>query len=223
MPEEPHTPTAPIFPLNTVLFPKMPLALQIFEERYKAMLADIRDTDSRFIVALIREGQEVGGPAEPYTVACLAEITHLQPLPDDKFFLVAIGLSRVRILSIDATDKPYLVGTYEPLPEEMGDISPTTVDRASNLFLQYAQYLMDATGEHTDNMILPADPDLLSCVIATALQIGSAERQRLLEKSSTQQRLQAELDLLLFELPLMRALVNAPKPPDMGDGRFSSN
>ena len=30
----------PLFPLNTVLFPGMPLPLHIFEERYKEMIAD---------------------------------------------------------------------------------------------------------------------------------------------------------------------------------------
>ena len=35
----------PLFPLNTVLFPGMPLPLHIFEERYKEMIAHcLRET-----------------------------------------------------------------------------------------------------------------------------------------------------------------------------------
>ena len=31
----------PVFPLGSVLFPSMPLALRVFEERYLAMLASV--------------------------------------------------------------------------------------------------------------------------------------------------------------------------------------
>ena len=31
----------PLFPLHTVLFPHLPLPLHIFEERYRAMAADL--------------------------------------------------------------------------------------------------------------------------------------------------------------------------------------
>ena len=31
----------PMFPLGSVLFPSMPLALRVFEERYLAMLASV--------------------------------------------------------------------------------------------------------------------------------------------------------------------------------------
>jgi Lon protease-like protein len=31
----------PVFPLHTVLFPHLPLPLHVFEERYRAMAADL--------------------------------------------------------------------------------------------------------------------------------------------------------------------------------------
>ena len=33
----------PLFPLNTVLFPGMPLSLRVFEERYKQMINECRE------------------------------------------------------------------------------------------------------------------------------------------------------------------------------------
>ena len=51
----------PLFPLRTVLFPGMPLPLQIFEERYKAMTRELLDRGGEFGVLLIRQGSEVGG------------------------------------------------------------------------------------------------------------------------------------------------------------------
>ena len=51
----------PLFPLNTVLFPGMPLSLHIFEERYKLMIKHCLDEECPFGVLLIREGKEVDG------------------------------------------------------------------------------------------------------------------------------------------------------------------
>src|SRR6266567_3382730 len=101
----------PIFPLSTVLFPSMPLPLHVFEERYRTMVEDLRRGDNRFCVALIREGPEVGGYAEPHEVACLAELVHVQALQDGRFFIVAVGIERVKILSTDRAAKPYLTGS----------------------------------------------------------------------------------------------------------------
>ena len=64
-----------IFPLNTVLFPDVALPLQIFEERYKIMLQDCLDSDSRFGIVLIKAGAEVGEPAIPHSVGTMASLT----------------------------------------------------------------------------------------------------------------------------------------------------
>ena len=58
----------PLFPLNLVLFPGMPLPLHIFEERYKAMIGDCMRYNTPFGVSLIRSGQEVGEAADPHPI-----------------------------------------------------------------------------------------------------------------------------------------------------------
>jgi Lon protease-like protein len=52
----------PLFPLNTVLFPGMPLTLHIFEDRYKRMIRTCLKTRQPFGVVLVRHGQEAFGP-----------------------------------------------------------------------------------------------------------------------------------------------------------------
>ncbi|WP_156723934.1 LON peptidase substrate-binding domain-containing protein [Streptomyces apocyni] len=61
----------PLFPLNTVLFPGLVLPLNVFEERYRAMMRDLlkaapddSDEPRRFAVVAIRDGLEVA-PAAP--------------------------------------------------------------------------------------------------------------------------------------------------------------
>ena len=53
----------PLFPLNSVLFPGLVLPLNIFEERYRAMMRELLKTPEedprRFAVVAIRDGHEV--------------------------------------------------------------------------------------------------------------------------------------------------------------------
>jgi uncharacterized protein len=223
MAEKSATFTAPVFPLSNVLLPHMTLPLHIFEERYRTLIADIRHTGGRFCVALISEGEEVGEPAEPFSTACLAEIIHLQPLAEGRFFLIASGIERVRILSTDTESTPYLQGVVELWPDADVAVPPHMVARAAALFTQYARYLATLTGQQALDEDIPDDPVLLSYVIAAGLQIDPTDRQRLLELPGPVERLQAEVDVLQIELPLMRAVATAPRPPEIGDGRFSAN
>ncbi|MFD1831971.1 LON peptidase substrate-binding domain-containing protein [Streptomyces desertarenae] len=57
----------PIFPLNTVLFPGLVLPLNVFEQRYRALVRDLlkipEDAPRRFGVVAIRDGREVAPTA----------------------------------------------------------------------------------------------------------------------------------------------------------------
>lgn len=65
----------PLFPLNTVLFPGLVLPLNVFEERYRAMMRELLKSDEdeprRFVVVAIRDGREIAPTATgmPDTVA----------------------------------------------------------------------------------------------------------------------------------------------------------
>ncbi|MCI4043076.1 LON peptidase substrate-binding domain-containing protein [Streptomyces sp. TRM75563] len=65
----------PLFPLNAVLFPGLVLPLNVFEERYRAMMRELLKSDEdeprRFVVVAIRDGREIAPTATgmPDTVA----------------------------------------------------------------------------------------------------------------------------------------------------------
>ena len=87
-----------IFPLNTVLFPGGTLPLKIFEQRYMEMTkACIRD-EQPFGICLIKEGREVGTPAVPQDIGCLARITQWDMPQLGVFHLVVEGVQRFRIV-----------------------------------------------------------------------------------------------------------------------------
>ncbi len=88
----------PLFPLNAVLFPGGRLPLRIFEQRYMDMAKACLRDGSPFGVCLIREGREVGAPATPVEVGCLARIGHWDMPQLGVLQITALGAQRFRIV-----------------------------------------------------------------------------------------------------------------------------
>ena len=108
---------APLFPLNTVLFPGGPLPLRIFETRYIDMVRDCVRSDSPFGVLLIREGSETE-TATTHTVGTLARITDWYQGSDGLLGVTAIGEQRFRLLQSERLPSGLNVGEIEILPDE---------------------------------------------------------------------------------------------------------
>ena len=109
--------TVPIFPLQTVLFPATRLPLRIFETRYMDMAKECLKAKRPFGICLIREGQEVGAPAVPENVGCLARIAECDMEELGILKVVAEGLERFRIVSSEVVRSGLIVGEierYEP-------------------------------------------------------------------------------------------------------------
>jgi Lon protease-like protein len=186
----------PLFPLGAVvLFPGMPLPLRIFEERYKLMLSDIRQTDSSFGVVLIREGVEVGEPAVPHQVGTVARIRELGPEEAGQIQLVAVGEQRFRVQET-LRERPYIIARVEIYENETADVRPDLVDRAGAAFREYVQTAMGLHGGWSEKVELPSDPMQLSYFIGGALNAEPHLRQRLLEAADCAERLEGELELL---------------------------
>lgn len=102
-----------IFPLGTVLFPGGTLPLKIFEQRYIEMTKACIKDERPFGVCLIREGREVGEPAVPETVGCLATIERWDMPQLGLFHLIARGGERFRLLDTHAAKNGLLSGSIE--------------------------------------------------------------------------------------------------------------
>lgn len=190
----------PLFPLGTVLFPHMPLALHIFEERYRKMMHDCREAGTSFGVIAIREGREVGPRAVPWSVGTLAQIRDVETLPDGRYNLVVVGASRFRVDAFSRS-RPYLCGTIHYLQD--GAASPDdAASLARTLTSQFRRYVeaMRPGGEAIDAEIeLPEEPELLSYLVSAAVKVDVARRQELLEMDRTEDRLRACIALLRRE------------------------
>ncbi len=202
----------PLFPLNTVLFPGMPLQLHIFEERYKLMIADCMRNHSTFGVVRIKSGRESFGPlAEPYRVGCKAKITKIEKLNDGKMNLKTTGLERFKIISYFA-DKPYLNAEVETFPIrsfETEQVSRNNL-KIKDYVHQYIKLLAQLENIEAVNQQLPLEPEKIAYFSAYILNVGSDEKQKLLEQPTIQ-----DLQNLLFllfrkEISLLKALHSTP-------------
>jgi Lon protease-like protein len=110
--------SVPLFPLQTVLFPGSLLPLRIFEARYMDMAKDCLKTGNPFGVCLIREGEEVGAPAVPEPVGCLARIADCDMEELGILKVRAEGLERFRIVDSRVGANGLIVGEIESLHPE---------------------------------------------------------------------------------------------------------
>ena len=189
----------PLFPLNVVMFPNTSIPLQIFEERYKQMLKDCLDGDSRFGVTLIKEGAEVGDPATPHSVGTVADIVHVNRVSGDRFFISIFGSERFEIVEI-SQQRPYLAADVRLLADEVEvDVPPTEMAQIRKAATEHVRLRYGLNGGWVRESRLPTDPLDLSYFIGGMLQASLQEKQALLEEHSTSRRLEAELDLLRRE------------------------
>jgi Lon protease-like protein len=213
----------PLFPLNTVLFPGMPLPLRIFEERYKRMIRFCLEKNRPFGVVLIRHGREALGPlAEPYEIGCTARIVEVQPLAEGQMNIITLGENRFRILSTTSHDD-YLVGKVElyPLEEATPARMSSQARRLLPLVKQYMQILSEASETDLEPDKLPADPLVLAYLAAVLVQIPPEEKQALLTEQRAIDLLDNMEKIYRREVVMLQVIMDHGRRQDPGP--FSTN
>lgn len=202
----------PIFPLNTVLFPGMPLHLHIFESRYKLMINQLMNQEPEFGVVLIRRGVEALGPlAEPYSVGTRARIIKVDTLKDGCFNITIVGEQRFVIKST-SNDQPYLTAEVEDFPIDFK--RPLDVyRRIRHLRNQVHFYLhtinkLDDMEIDFDQIEMPDDPFTLIFLAASLLQIPAHEKQPTLNAESALEICQHVERLYRRENAVLRKLIH---------------
>jgi uncharacterized protein len=108
----------PIFPLGTVLFPGGLLPLRVFEARYMDMTRDCLKRDQPFGVCLIRDGAEVGAPAVPEGIGCMATILEWDMQQQGILNIKTRGGQRFRILERRIGAQGLTSAEVELIPQE---------------------------------------------------------------------------------------------------------
>jgi uncharacterized protein len=176
----------PIFPLGTVLFPDARLPLRIFEVRYMDMAKQCLKDGSPFGVCLIREGSEVGAPAVPEEIGCLAGIADCDMEELGILKVVARGLERFRILERETTRQGLIVGAIEPLhPEASVAEAPGLAECAAFL----AKVIAGIGAERFSEPLRYDDATWVGFRLAEILPLRNDVKQKLLELTDATMRL----------------------------------
>ena len=110
----------PLFPLQVVVFPRTPLPLHIFEDRYKEMVGNAIRENSEFGMVLVK-GEGIVNAGCTVTVE---KVVHMHP--DGRLDILTRGQRRFEIRSLDE-EKDYLQAQvnffddddFAPVPAEL--------------------------------------------------------------------------------------------------------
>ena len=181
-----------LFPLNVVLFPGGRLPLRIFEQRYMEMAkACLRDS-APFGVCLIREGAEVGRPATPVDIGCLARIAEWDMPQLGLLQVIARGEARFRILERRVQADGLARASVELLAEEPDAEIPPNCARCVRLLerLIEQQAALFETPHRLDSS------SWVSLRLAEVLPLDLTIKQELLELDDARARLERLNSLL---------------------------
>lgn len=179
-----------MFPLGSVLFPGAVLPLQVFEPRYRELIADVRTAESRFGVVLIERGPEVGGGDLRTSVGTMAEIVRMGEAEDGRILVVAVGQDRIRVVRW-FEDDPYPLAAIESFPDtECNGRLGGAVERAlgTRRRLVALAVEMGVAGQSLD-FDPPDDPLQASWSLCAAAPVGPFDQQVLLEAPSGVERM----------------------------------
>jgi hypothetical protein len=177
----------PLFPLQTVLFPGGRLPLRIFERRYMDMAKACLRDGSPFGVCLIREGREVGEPALPEAVGCVARIVEWDMPQLGLLQVVARGERRLRIRARRVQADGLALAGAELLDEERD----APLDPQADLCARVLRRMVDAAPAGLVELPPRYDSSAwVSARLAELLPLSLASKQRLLEMDDARDRLE---------------------------------
>ena len=189
--------TIPLFPLEVVLMPAMPLPLHIFEERYKLMIGECLEQKREFGVVYQKKG-------DMKQVGCTARIVQvLRRFDDGRLDIMTQGVNRFKIQSINE-ERPYLqakVEYFDDLAEERNKETDRLIRQGIKLLKQW-DLLTDKTRDYL--AITALDHKTISFLFSYSDGFTPDEKQKFLEITSTKERISQSVKSLNKMVELKR-------------------
>ncbi len=185
----------PMFPLGSVLFPGMPTALRVFEERYIVMLSTILgDEPPEFGIVLIERGSEVGGGEHRFQIGTVAQVTRVET-SEGFIGLIAQGERRIEVLNwLD--DDPFPQADVRNVDElEWSEEQRPLLDRAEQLVRRTISRASEFVELQWPADIELSDDPVQACwQLAGISPLGPFDQVRLLRSTSVVELLSAIIE-----------------------------
>jgi len=180
----------PLFPLQSVLFPRGRLPLQIFEARYIDLVKRALQTDTGFGVCLLKEGHESSGAGFTQTgvkqtvhrIGTYARIVDWDALPNGLLGITAEGIHKFSVQDCWVQDDQLLMAKVEFSESDFSDQDEIAVDQPDESLVQLLQQLMEHPAiEHLKLTVNYANLREIGWRLSELLPIPAERRQELLE------------------------------------------
>jgi len=198
----------PLFPLPLVLLPNEVLPLHIFEPRYRQMLSDIELRRNLFGVTFFEQAGDFPDRPGVGTIGCAAEVRETNTLPDGRSNIITSGVIRYRLLEYLEDGSPYLCGSIEFFEdeEESAELVDPVADEVFDLFERIAKAAFKLSGNRGSFPEIPrAEPEQLSFLVTAAFNLDNDIKYKMLEMTSTSERLTNLRTILLQAVDKMEA------------------
>jgi Lon protease-like protein len=172
-----------LFPLGIVLLPTERVPLHIFEPRYRELIGECIESDGEFGLLYADEH----GVRDVGTRARVAGV--LERFDDGRLNVVVEGGERFRVEEL-TRGRSFLTAVVSNVDDAPGEVNPETAAQAAGAFRALAA-LAGAEPEEPDE----SSPQL-SYELAAQVELAADAKQRLLESSSEQERLERVVELL---------------------------
>lgn len=136
--------TIPLFPLKSVLFPGGRLPLQIFEQRYLALVSHALKTDTGFGVCLLKDGDEVvkaGVQQQVHRVGTYARVVDWDQLPNGLLGVTVEGRHKFVVQECWSQKDQLLMGSIDYCGVDFLGEAPINVDEEHEVLVALLQQL----------------------------------------------------------------------------------
>jgi len=136
--------TIPLFPLNSILFPKGRISLQIFESRYVDMIRQCMKDGTGFGVVLIESGSEVAAPGQKldiHRIGTYSNVVDWNQLPNGLLGITVEGLVTFKIIESWREDNDLCRAEVVFRDHDSVDSDPVVVGEQFNDYVELLQGL----------------------------------------------------------------------------------
>ena len=182
----------PIFPLpGALLLPGGKLPLNIFEQRYLAMVRDAMRSDSRMIGMIQPREDEAAEPPPIYGTGCAGRIVAFSETDDGRYLIALNGVARFQVVRELPTTTPYrqVEADFAPYRADLEEAVAAAIDRDRLIKALKAYFTLESINADWD-AIVEAPDDKLVTTLAMVCPFGNREKQALLESPGLTERSQ---------------------------------